>query len=396
MTRKRVFCFRCLECYLKGALNFTKKYDSAFIKEGFCNWMKARERFERHEKSESHKEAMLKLKSMRAPSIIMQLSTQACRDQAECRSMLLKQLHSLHYLLRQGLPIRGHKESEGNLIQLLEMQSTDCPKLGQWIGDGHYLSHDNITVNKMISSMGNTLLRQLLMKMRAVKWFSVMADETKDVSNNEQVSIVFWWVDTDYVIHEDFIGMVHVPDTKLSTLTAVIEDILIRCVLPLDNCRGQAYDGVSNMMGHLTGVAKQIQSEYPAALRVHCFAHCNLCLQDAAKKCKPIRAALDNIMELSQLIRYSPKCIVVFQRCKQELSIGDVGLRPLYPTCWTVRTGVIDAVLKNYPALLKALQNIAETYYDDYGRKANGLNGQVEKFDTYFGLKLVIPDIQWY
>ena len=49
-------------------------------------------------------------------------------------------------------------------------------------------------------------------------------------------------------------------------------------------------------------------SEYPAALRVHCFAHClNLCLQDAAKKCKPIKAALDNVMELSQLIRYSPK-----------------------------------------------------------------------------------------
>lgn len=91
-------------------------------------------------------------------------------------------------------------------------------------------------------------------------------------------------------------------------MTAVIKDILIHCVLPLDNCRGQAYDGASNMMGHLTGVAKQIQSEYLAALRVHCFAHClNLCLQDAAKKCKPIRAALDNVMELSQLIRYSPQ-----------------------------------------------------------------------------------------
>lgn len=50
--------------------------------------------------------------------------------------------------------------------------------------------------------------------MRAVKWFSIMADETKDVSNNEQMSIVIRWVDTDYVIHEDFIGMVHVPDTK--------------------------------------------------------------------------------------------------------------------------------------------------------------------------------------
>lgn len=160
-------------------------------------------------------------------------------------------------------------------------------------------------------------------------------------------------------------------------------------MLPLENCRGQEYDGASNMMGHLTGVAKQIQTDHPAAIKVHCLAHClNLYLQDTAKKCKLIRAALDNIMELTQLIRYSPKRTLVFQQCKQELSSGDVGLRPLCPTRWTVCTGAIDAVLKNYPALLQALQTIAETSYDDYGRRANGLYAQLEKFYNYFGLKL--------
>ena len=62
----------------------------------------------------------------------------------------------------------------------------------------------------------------------------------------------------------------------------------------------------------------------------------------------------------------------VFQQCKRELSIEGVGLRPLCPTHWTLRTGAIDAVLKNYSALLKALQHISETCYNDYGRKANG------------------------
>ena len=296
---------------------------------------------------------------------------------------MTKQLHSLRFLLRQGLPIRGHKESEGNLIQLLKMQGMNCPRLLLWIRDGHYLSHD--TVNEIIGLMSDTVLRKLSASIRAAKWFSIMADETRDISNSEQMSIVIRWVDTHYTIHEDFIGMVHGPDTTVSTLTSVIKDVLIRCVLPLENCRGQAYDGASNV----TGVAKQIQSEYPAAIKVHCLAHClNLCLQDAAKKCKPIRAALDNIMELTQLIRYSPKRTLVFQQCKQELSIGGVGLRPLCPTRWTVRTQAIEAVLKNYAALLKALQTIAESSYDDYGRRANGLNAQLEKFDTHFGLKL--------
>ena len=79
---------------------------------------------------------MLKLKNMRAPSVIAQLSIQACRDQAEHPTT-----HPLIFT-RQGLPIRGHKENEGNLIQLLQMQSIDSPKLRQWISDGH-LSNDS-------------------------------------------------------------------------------------------------------------------------------------------------------------------------------------------------------------------------------------------------------------
>ena len=130
--------------------------------------------------------------------------------------------------------------------------------------------------------------------------------------------------------------MIHVPSTTSATLTASIKDILIRCILPLSNCRGQAYDGASNMMGHLRGVATQLECEEPSALRVHCFAHClNLCLQDVAKKCQPIRNALDNVMELSQLIRYSPKRSLVFKQCKEELSPEGTGLRPLCLTRWT-------------------------------------------------------------
>jgi len=60
--------------------------------DGFNNWKKATERFERHQLSECHKEAQLKLTSLAGPSIIAQLSDQASKTQAENRTMLLKQL----------------------------------------------------------------------------------------------------------------------------------------------------------------------------------------------------------------------------------------------------------------------------------------------------------------
>ena len=101
--------------------SLTMKYETAFISDGFNNWKKAKERFERHQASESHKEALVNFQCMQAPTVVEQLSTQASRTQATNRSMLLKELSSLQFLLRQGLAIRGHKESEGNLVQLLEL-----------------------------------------------------------------------------------------------------------------------------------------------------------------------------------------------------------------------------------------------------------------------------------
>lgn len=82
----------------------------------------------------------------------------------------------------------------------------------------------------------------------------------------------------------------------------------------------------------------------------------SLLRQDVTKKCQPIRNALNVVMELSQLIGYSPKRTLVFQQRKEQLAIGGSGLRPILPTRWTERTADIDAVLNNYAALKQALQ----------------------------------------
>ena len=46
ITRKKVYCHYCLQWYKRGVLSFTKKYDSAFILDGFQNWKKGHELLE--------------------------------------------------------------------------------------------------------------------------------------------------------------------------------------------------------------------------------------------------------------------------------------------------------------------------------------------------------------
>ena len=64
----------------------------------------------------------------------------------------------------------------------------------------------------------------------------------------------------------------------------------------------------------------------------------------------------------------------------------DSSLVPLY--IGKVMIMAVDAVLRNYPALLEALKTISNESLDDYGRRANGILTQLERFDTYFGQKL--------
>ena len=106
--------------------------------------------------------------------------------------------------------------------------------------------------------MANHIIRDLISEIRG-GFFSIICDEYTDISNKEQLTICIRWVDKELEPHEDFIGFYNVPDIGVETTVSAIKDVLLTLQLSLVNCRGQCYDGASNMMGHKTGVAKRIQ-----------------------------------------------------------------------------------------------------------------------------------------
>ena len=91
------------------------------------------------------------------------------------------------------------------------------------------------------------------------KVFSIIADECTDINNQEELTICLRWVDTTLEAHEDFLGFHLIPDIASDTVVSVIKDAFIRLQLSLQNCRGQCYDGASNMLGKRSGIANQIQ-----------------------------------------------------------------------------------------------------------------------------------------
>ena len=113
--------------------------------------------------------------------------------------MFIMQLSVLRYLLRQGLAIRGHDDEEGNFMLLMKTRAEGDIALKQWITEGRYQSP--VILNELITIMGNEVLRKILNKVKEARWFAVNADETREISNSEQLCVSIRWVGNDYMHH---------------------------------------------------------------------------------------------------------------------------------------------------------------------------------------------------
>ena len=70
------------------------------------------------------------------------------------------------------------------------------------------------------------------------RFSSIIADESTDVSNKEQLSFYLQSVNENLNALEDFIGFYQLQNIKSNTIVHVIKDILITMNLSLSYCRG--------------------------------------------------------------------------------------------------------------------------------------------------------------
>ena len=87
--------------------------------------------------------------------------------------------------------------------------------------------------NEMLKVMALQILRDVAANIRNSTFFSIMADETTDKTNREQVVICLRWVDDNLLPHEDFIGMHKVDKIDAETIKTVIPDVLTRMNLSM-------------------------------------------------------------------------------------------------------------------------------------------------------------------
>ena len=217
---------------------------------------------------------------------------------------LLQIFIGIKFLCCQGLALKGDgTEVDGNLQQILRMKAKEDPNLAQWLKRKQNVYTSPEIQNEVIKLMGVSILRKVVADCHVSPFLTIMADETTDVSNQEQVTLFVRWVTEDFEVREEFLGLYSVASIDADTLVSVIKDVFLRLNLSFDRVRGQCYDGASAMSGSKSGVAKQISTTEPRAIYTHCYGHAlNLAASDSIKKSKVMKDALDTTHEICKLI----------------------------------------------------------------------------------------------
>ena len=142
------------------------------------------------------------------------------------------------YVVGKVLALRGHTDESSNFRQIINLIAKHDGDMQAWLTRQNtykWLSHD--IMNEILEMTSHAVLRDLVKEVQVAKYFSIICDETTDVSTTEQLSICVRYVDSAWAIKEVFLGLHAAPKYDSETLTTIVKSRLLSLNLPLSNCR---------------------------------------------------------------------------------------------------------------------------------------------------------------
>ncbi|XP_022845459.1 zinc finger MYM-type protein 1-like [Olea europaea var. sylvestris] len=333
IAKDAVFCFYCYLFSLSGG---------SFVKEGFSNWKK-KEYIRKHvgASSSAHNQARVKyelFKNQKQSSRTC-LVKQSHQARTDFQIRLNASIDCVRFLLRQGMAFRGYDESEdsnnqGNFLKLLHWlcdHNAEIKAVALLNAPENFKLTSPRVQKDIVSAIASECLHVIIKDVRD-SFFSILVDESRDISMKEQMSVIIRYVKNGCVL-EHFIGVIHVLSITAASLKVAIDQLFSTHNLSISNLRGQGYNGASNMRGEYNGLKALILKENPSAYYIHCFAHqLQLALVVVAQKHPNIETFFTIVHKLVNIVGGSAKrndLIQENQRLKilESLSISEISSR---------------------------------------------------------------------
>ncbi|XP_037432430.1 zinc finger MYM-type protein 1-like [Triticum dicoccoides] len=350
--------------------------------------MKSRLKKHEGEVCSAHAEAQEKYDRFSTPqtSIWESIASNTSQYKALYKQRLTWTLKCVRFLLRQGLAFRGHDESEdslnkGNFLELLNWLAGNFEEVDRVVlknaPQNCRMTHHDIQ-QEVIKCCAQETTKLVIEELDG-DHFAILADESSDVYQNEQLVVCLRYVDKKGRAVVRFLGLAHVEDTTSLTLKAAIQKMLMDYNLTFAMVRGQGYDGASNMRGNANGLKKLIMDESPSAYYVHCFAHqLQLTLVAVAKESGDCTWFFQQLAHLLNALGMSCKKMRMLRIAQaeelidalelEEVETGsgpnqEMGLGRPCDTRWTSHFKTVNRAISMYRTLRRVLRKIGDEYH---------------------------------
>ncbi|XP_069354562.1 52 kDa repressor of the inhibitor of the protein kinase-like [Maniola hyperantus] len=250
------------------------------------------------------------------------------------------------------LPLRGKGQHEGVFEDLIKLKIES----GDQIMKEHIESGaKNATYtspriqNEIIDLCGDVIRDDIIAEVKKAHAYSILADESCDVSGKEQLSIGVRFFDEEkMVVCEEFLGFVELSAMDAKSIASNIDNFFVNTGLYPEKCVGQGYDGCSTMSGKDGGVQKILREKYQKALFFHCASHkLNLVVHDL-NQIAVIRNTVTTIKEIIKFFRESG----LRRKCVPNI--------PMFcETRWSQKYKSIAIFKEHYVQVVKALSTLS-------------------------------------
>ncbi|KAK1372758.1 Zinc finger MYM-type protein 1-like protein [Heracleum sosnowskyi] len=343
-------------CYLFKPERGGQSGGDVFVTEGFTNWKEALRKFREHvgDVNSVHNKCVKACQDLMHQNqhIELALSNQTIQTRLDYRTRLIATIDVVRLCLSQALAFRGHDESEesnkkGNFLTFLQFLADHNEEIKRVVLD-KAPENNKLTspdIQKDVVKAMDVETTKIILSELGGDLFSILVDESRDISVKEQMIVLLRYVDKSGCIVERFLGVVHVGDTCSLSLKIGVEELLGKHQLCIARIHGW--------------------DSFLQEVTLFCESH-NIAVVDMSSSFVDPRRVLRKSEVLTNLHHYrSDMFIDILERQVEELNdrFGEIGTELLFVTPKTQGASVFNKCFSTINDIPGCFQEVLSSFF---------------------------------
>lgn len=223
--------------------------------------------------------------------------------------------------------------------------------------DKHTSYEHHTSINEFQQSLADVLREDLFAKLSLSKKYSLMFDESTDISVQQNLILYIRYLDYNVTggcsSETNFLSIIGLQRANAHAIYDKVLDILRAKGLDLSNLSGLCTDGAAVMVGSKSGVVTCLKQAVPGVLATHCIAHrLALSCSSGADSIPYLLKFQETLNSIYKFFNNSPKNMSTLSAIQSVLNSHSTRFQEVFHTRWLSFEGAVAALVCNYSSLL--------------------------------------------